>query len=101
VELREELDEARRNNDPGAAERIECELEVLRREIQAAAGAGGRLRRAADDRERVRKSVGAAIRRAIDDIGEFDRPLADHLRRRVRGGAHPRYEPDQGVRWET
>ncbi|CEF48209.1 unnamed protein product [uncultured bacterium] len=100
-DLREELDRAREDNDPGAVARIESELEALRAEIRRAAGRGGRIRKAADDRERVRKAVGAAIHRAIGEIREFDSALAEHLKQRVKCGLSPRYTGDQGIRWET
>jgi hypothetical protein len=53
------------------------------------------------DRERVRKAVGAAIGRAIQDVREFDPALADHLKQRVRCGLHPCYVGDGAIRWET
>jgi len=42
-----------------------------------------------------------AIRRAIKDIREDDRPLADHLARQIRCGFNPCYTSDPEVRWET
>jgi hypothetical protein len=100
-ELQEELQEARTNNDPGAADRIQAELETLRDEIRRATGLGKRLRKVADDRERVRKAVGAAIGRAIQDVREFDPAMAEHLKQRVRCGLHPCYVGDGAIRWET
>jgi hypothetical protein len=101
AELREEEAEAERNNDPGTLDRVRAELEPLLDELRAAVGAGGRLRRVAEDRERVRKAVRNAIGRAIDDIADFDRPFADHLRRHVQCGRNLCYNPEREVRWET
>src|SRR5262249_16949940 len=76
VELREELQEAKDNNDPGAQERIQGEIESYTQQIREARGLGGRLRRESDDRERVRKAVGIAVKRAIKEIAQYDKRLA-------------------------
>ena len=61
---------------------------ALAERVKKATGLGGRIRQVADDRDRVRKAVGNAIRRAVRDIGYFDRPLAEHLQvPRLRCGA--------------
>jgi hypothetical protein len=101
AELREDEEEAKRDNDPGELDRVRAELATLLESVRAATGAGGRLRRDADDRERVRKAVRNAIARAIGDIADFDRPFADHLRRHIQCGRNPCYTPDPNIRWET
>ena len=101
-ELQEELDEARKNNDPGAESGIQQEIEWLVEQVRKDRGLGGRLRKASDDRDRVRKAVGNAIRRAVKDIGQFDKRLADHLTSpRLSCGLNPCYTPDQDITWET
>ena len=45
--LREELDEAERNNDPGQADRAREELDAITEQLAAAVGLGGRDRQAA------------------------------------------------------
>jgi 7-cyano-7-deazaguanine synthase in queuosine biosynthesis len=101
-ELMEELDEARRNNDSAAESRIQDEIEWLTEQIRKDLGPGGRLRKASDDRERVRKAVSNAIRRAINDIGQFDLRLAEHLKPpRLKCGLNPSYSPDEAIHWET
>ena len=79
VELREELQEANDNNDHGAQERIQEEINALSEQLREAGGLGGRLRKDSDDRERVRKSVGIAVKRAIKEISQYDQGLAAHL----------------------
>jgi hypothetical protein len=102
VELQEELQDAKGNNDPGAQDRARQEMQALTEQLRAARGLGGRLRKASDDRERVRKAVANAIQRAVRDIAEFDRRLAHHLSRpRLQCGLTLCYTPDLGVQWET
>jgi hypothetical protein len=102
AELKEELEEARSNNDDAAITRIQGEMAALVEEIHRAKGLGGRIRQDADDRDRVRKAVGNAIRRAVKDIGQFDKRLADHLKSPCLSCGHsPSYSPNQDVTWET
>lgn len=102
IELREDLQEAKDNNDPGAQERIQEEIESYTKLIREARGLGGRLRRDSDDRERVRKAVGIAVKRAIKDIGQFDQRLAQHLSAHLICGQNPRYlPPGQDMQWDV
>jgi hypothetical protein len=102
AELAEELAEAKADNDLGRQERVAGEVEWLEGQLRAARGLGGRLRKASDDRERVRKAVRAAIRRAIEELRRYDPALADHLRPpNLTCGANPGYTPPAEVSWET
>jgi hypothetical protein len=102
VELREELQKAKDNNDPGAQEKIQEEIESYSQQIREARGLGGRLRKQSDDRERVRKAVGIAVKRAIKNIAQYDQRLADHLSPPcLICGQNPCYVPDQDMQWET
>jgi len=77
-------------------------MEMLLEEIRKAQGLGGRIRKDADDRDRVRKAVGNAIRRAVGEISQFNKRLADHLKSPcLHCGFNPCYSPDQDVTWET
>jgi tetratricopeptide (TPR) repeat protein len=102
-ELREEIDEARRWNDPERAERAGAELESLTAELSRAVGLGGRDRRAASNAERARVSVTRAIRSAIEAIAEQHGGLGRHLTASVRTGTHCRYAPVAGdeVAWRV
>jgi hypothetical protein len=102
VELREELEKAKDNNDPGAQERIREEIESYTQQIREARGLGGSLRKESDDRERVRKAVGIAVKRAVNEIAQYDQRLADHLcSPRLICGQNPCYSPNEGVQWDT
>jgi tetratricopeptide (TPR) repeat protein len=100
-ELREEIDQARRWNDPERAERASAELDLLGAELSRAVGLGGRDRRAASNAERARVSVTRAIRSAIEAIEDHHEELGSHLAASVRTGTHCRYAPAAGdeVAW--
>ena len=100
TELREELDEAEAFADTARAERARAELDALTDALAAAAGLGGRDRRAADDAERARVSVTKAIRAALRRLAQHDPDLAEHLDRTVRTGTFCSYRPDPRMRAE-
>lgn len=100
-EISEELAEARSNNDVSLVEKLQNEAFALVERIKADSGLGDRTRQESDDRERVRKSVGNAIRRAVEDIGEWSPALAKHLRSpNLKAGLHPCYAPSPAVVWQ-
>jgi len=90
TDLREELEEAVRLNDPGAAARARAEIEHLSRELgQATRGRGWR---SAAERARlaVTKGVGAALGR----ISASNPSLGRHLMATIRRGYFCSYTPD-------
>ncbi len=102
VELAEDIRQAREDHDEAAQNRAEEELRILTEEIERAKGLGGRIRKAADDAEKVRKKVGVAIRRAVEDIGKYNRQLADHLQSpRLTCGRSPCYRPEPVITWSV
>jgi AAA ATPase domain len=100
-ELRDELEEAERFNDPERAAHAREEMQFLAAELSAAAGLGGRDRKAASNAERARVSVTKAIRTAIKRVGEHDRVVAQELQATVRTGTFCVFEPDprRPVEW--
>ena len=66
-DLLEDIEEAKKNNDFGRAEKLQEEIEFLNRELASAAGLGGRSRQKSDI-ERIRKSVSTGVSRAIEAI---------------------------------
>jgi 7-cyano-7-deazaguanine synthase in queuosine biosynthesis len=102
-EWQEELERARKNNDLGAVEEIQGRIARLAQELEQNQAFRGRARRAADDRDRVRKAVGNALRRAVKQIRAYDKRFAEHLTPpRLTCGHTPCYQPgsDQ-IRWES
>jgi tetratricopeptide (TPR) repeat protein len=98
-ELREEIERLRRMNDTVAAERAEGEYEALSQHLMAAAGLGGRTRRAVSHRERARVAVTKSIKNAIESIRECNLQLGRHLANSIRTGHFCCYAPSDSTRW--
>jgi tetratricopeptide (TPR) repeat protein len=94
ADIRAELGEAERWNDPGRVALLEKEERALTRELAVAVGLGGRDRVASSAAERARVSVTRAIRSAMGRIGEQSPALADHLEATIRTGTFCSYTPD-------
>jgi hypothetical protein len=94
VDIREELDEAERWNDPERAARLETEQSALIAELSSAFGLGGRERAGHSSAERARVSVTRAIRVAMYRINEYSPALGAHLEVTVRTGTYCSYVPD-------
>ena len=93
AELRTELEDAERCNDPGRADAARTEMEQLGDELRAATGLGGRARRVSSDVERMRLAVTRRIRAAIEQLGKLHPALGEHLERSVRTGFSCCYVP--------
>jgi hypothetical protein len=93
AELRRELEDAERCNDPGRATAARVEMEQLGDELRAATGLGGRARRASSDVDRVRIAVSRRIRAAIEQLGKLHPALGEHLDRSIRTGFTCCYSP--------
>lgn len=98
-ELASELERARACDDPEGAAAIEEEAAFLKRELGAGFGLGGRVRKAADVNERVRKAVTNRLRDTVNRIRARHAELAAHLDRSLRMGAFCSYAPDVAVAW--
>ena len=106
-ELEEELNESQLLAEEGKSSfrsesDIRTDMTVLYEHIMKVTGLGNRPRKIADDRDRVRKSFQAAIRRVKKEIGKYDKRLAEHLKPPVlRCGWSPRYDPHDDILWDT
>lgn len=71
--------------------------------LRAAAGLGGRGRRATPEAERARVNVTRTLRAAIDRIALAAPGAALHLRASIRTGGNCRYDPAPGGpdRWHV
>jgi tetratricopeptide (TPR) repeat protein len=94
VEIDEDLDAARANNDAGRRAQAEREREFLVRELSRAVGLGGRDRMAGSASERARAAATRALRQAIARLREHHTGLAQHLDRTIRTGTFFSYQPD-------
>jgi predicted ATPase len=103
VELQEDIEEARENNDLERLARVEAEADALARELGASLGLGGRSRKTAGPSERARISVTKAIREAVKRIAGRDPALGRHLRATLRTGIFCCYTPDERfpAQWDS
>ena len=99
-ELRADIEDARRANDPVREERARDELGTIADALEAAYGLGGRARRTGDPAERARTAVAWRVRSALRKLEAEHAVLARHLRNSVRMGTWCAYEPEAPVRWE-
>jgi hypothetical protein len=92
-ELRAELDEASRWNDPARRERAQAELEFLEEELSRSVGMRGKPRRGTHAAERARvnvhKRLKGALRRLTPELPE----LAEHLEVSIKTGFFVVYRP--------
>jgi hypothetical protein len=101
-DLRDELEEAERFNDPMRAERARLEIDFLAEELARGVGLGGRERRAASAAERARVNATRTIGGVLKKIASLSPRLGEHLRATVRTGYLCVYAPDPSspIRWE-
>jgi hypothetical protein len=95
AELRDELDEAERHNDPGRADRAREEIDALTEQLAGAVGLGGRDRQAASSSERARSTVTKAVKAALNRIADHHSPLGRHLSTSIKTGTFCTYAPDE------
>lgn len=94
AELGAEIAEAERHNNPGRADKLRNEQEVLKREVLAYASKHGRARRTSPEQTKARNSVQKAIFDSLAEIEATYGELATHLRERLTFGASPSYRGD-------
>jgi non-specific serine/threonine protein kinase len=96
-ELRDELEEAERFNDPGRAERAREEIDAITEQLAAAVGLGGRDRQAASSSERARSTVTKAVKAALSRISDHHTALGRHLTATIKTGTFCSYAPDEAA----
>ena len=101
-DLRAELEEAERINDPARAASARHERDFLVDELARAVGLGGRDRRAASHAERARLNATRAIRAAMANIARAHPSLGRHFAATIRTGRYCCYAPDPRapIDWE-
>ncbi|HVH43935.1 MAG TPA: hypothetical protein VM925_16395 [Labilithrix sp.] len=92
-DLTDELEEARRFDDTGRAERAQREIDVLTQQLSAAVGLCGRDRKSGSLAERARVNVQRRIRVALQQIAEQDRTLGNYLGETVKTGFFCVFKP--------
>jgi hypothetical protein len=102
-DLRQELNEAERFNDPQRKTDAHNELQAIADHLASAVGLGGRDRKSGADAERARSAVTKRIKKAIQKIGEAIPSLGYHLAARIKTGYFCSYNPhpDRRGTWNS
>jgi non-specific serine/threonine protein kinase len=101
-ELRQDLNEAERLNDPQRKTEAQNEVQAIADYLASAIGLGGRNRKTSSDAERARCAVTKSIRKAIQKIGAAIPSLGYHLTARIKTGYFCSYvpHPERPVNWK-
>jgi len=101
-DLRQDLDQAERFNDPQRKTEVQNELQAIVDHLASAIGLGGRDRKTSSDAERARSAVTKCIKKAVRKIGEAIPSLGYHLAARIKTGYFCSYHPhpDRPVAWK-
>lgn len=97
-ELSEEIEEARKNNDIGNLEKHELERAQILAETRKAWFKRS-AKRSNSDLNRVRNSVGNAIRRTFRTIAKFESAGAEHFKSSTSLGFTLIYSPTERIPW--
>ena len=101
-ELRQEIEEAGRFNDPYRAAKAHEEMDAIAHHLATAIGLGGRDRKTSSEAERARCAVTKRLKQAIQKIADAMPSLGHHLTARIKTGYFCSYNPhpDRPVAWE-
>lgn len=101
-ELRQDLNEAKRFNDPQRKTEAQNEVRAIADYLASAVGLGGRDRRTSSDTERARSAVTKCIKNAIRKIADAIPSLGYHLAARIKTGYFCSYNPhpERPVVWK-
>jgi hypothetical protein len=101
-DLRQDLDQAERFNDPQRKTEVQNELQAIADHLASAVGLGGRDRKTSSNAERARSAVTKCIKKAVQKIGEAISSLGYHLAARIKTGYFCSYNPrpDRPVAWK-
>ena len=98
-DLRLQIDEAEKMNDPVRREELNAELDQLTEHLVKALGIGRRTRQMNSPVERARTAVTWRIRSAIRKIEAAHPALGRHLANSIRTGVFCSYIPESEQRW--
>jgi non-specific serine/threonine protein kinase len=101
-ELRQDLNEAERFNDPHRKTEAQNEVRAIAAYLSSAVGLGGRDRKTSSNTERARWAATKCIRKAIQKIGDAIPSLGYHLAARIKTGYFCSYNPhpERPVNWK-
>lgn len=77
------------------------EMDAIRTNLLASRNRYGKSRRLASEADKLRKSVGNAIARALDSLADAHPSLAEYLRASISTGTDCEYRPSESTRWTS
>jgi hypothetical protein len=102
-ELRQDLEEAERFNDPQRKTETQDEMQAIAAHLAYGVGLGDRDRKTSSNAERARSAITKCIKKAIQKIGDAIPSLGCHLATRIKTGYFCSYNPrpDRPAAWEV
>jgi hypothetical protein len=97
-ELEEDLEEARATGNVPLQHDLSTQREQLLSQLRCATFRG-RARRSNADLNRIRNSVGNAVRRTLRTIEKYDPSAFDHLKKSISLGFSVAYQPAEALPW--
>jgi hypothetical protein len=100
-ELFQEIEEARAADNKAEIKRLEEEMAKVIAAINEAVGLGGKLRTSKDKLKNICDAFRIAVKRIIDKLEKYDKPLAAHLKEAIKCGKNPVYRTEEEIVWEV
>ncbi|OWK41281.1 7-cyano-7-deazaguanine synthase [Fimbriiglobus ruber] len=102
IELQAIREKAEEENDTLVLEEVDRDFRDIESEIKRVMTPRGRIRQDAGTWEKIRKSVGIAIRRVVEEIRvNRGSEVAEHLRSSIRGGQRVIYAASPRIEWQA
>jgi CBS domain-containing protein len=95
----EQLGEAKKFGDHERAAKLQETIEIIEDQLVAASGLGGRARKSADTKEKIRKAVTNSIKYSFKKIQNEHRPLGRHFDESIETGTFCSYSPKKPIPW--
>lgn len=100
-EIEEELQDAKKNHDQAAQDRLEVEKSGIIQQLFSDTRPSSISRNFSDDIEKARKAVSITIKRTLDYIKQHNPILHQHLDSSIQRGKYITYKPDREISWES
>jgi CBS domain-containing protein len=97
--LRDELQEAKAFNDLQRAATLQEQIDMISDQLKSDMGLGGKARKSADSKEKIRKAVTNRIKDSLKKIQKENRSLGLHLSKAIETGTFCSYSPEKSISW--
>lgn len=99
-ELRDEMEEAERFNDPTRIGKARAEIDFITMELATAYGVGQHARARSEEVEKARKTIANRIRTVLTKIQRVHPVLWRHLSTTLKTGTFCSYTPEKPMNWD-